>query len=264
MNHPFTRAILTVSFGTSIKNTRTQTLDAIEQLFFTAHPDFRFERAWTSKLLRAKVLETEGLAIPSVSEVLTQLNADGISEVYIQPTFVANGGEYQKLVQEAAAFQSQFHTLRIGSPLMEKPEDLAPIIHALTQASAYQQPQSDELLLFVGHGTFDGDDLLYEHLDKMLQTCSIPNRRLKTIRSTTSIDEIISIARERQISKITLAPFMIVAGRHALKDISGDHHDSWKSRLEQAGFQVHCEMKGLGEIPEIRQLFLQKLNLLIS
>lgn len=260
MNHHFTRAILTVSFGTSVQETRTKTLEAIEYAICSEFSDYAHERAWTSKQLRAKVMETEGVKIHSVQEALTQLKSAGVLKVYIQPTFVTNGGEYQKLIQEAAAFQSQFQALHIGSPLLENTEDFAPIIKAVTRSSAYQCPQADELLLFIGHGTTDGEDSLYEQLDQTFQSSASSNIRLKTMRSATSVDEIISAAHDRRAAKITLAPFMIAAGRHALKDISGDDSDSWKSRLEQAGFQVRCERKGLGEIPEIQQLFLHKLQ----
>jgi len=264
MNHSTSRAVLTVSFGTSIRETRTKTLDAIEYTFRSSHPDLFHEHAWTSKQLRANVQKAESLTIRSVQEALAQMNADGIHEVYIQPTFITNGGEYQKLILESSAFQHQFQTLRIGSPLLECEEDIPLIVRALTQSSAYRRPNSDELLLFMGHGTPDGDDFLYTQLDKALQSCGIPRLFLKTMRSAASLDEIINFAHEHQITKITLAPFMIVAGRHAVKDMAGAQADSWKSRLEQAGFQVHCEMKGLGEIPEIQQLFLHKLNNLIE
>ncbi len=260
MSNSFSRAILVVSFGTSVNETRTKTLEAIEQRIQTAYPDFLHERAWTSKVLRKKVLETDGLTIQSVPESLTQLSLNGIREVYIQPTFVTCGGEYHTLIQEASAFQHQFQTLRISSPLMKQEEDFTSIIQAVTQSSSYQQPASNELLLFMGHGTTDGDDFLYDQLDQAFKVSGHAHIFLKTLRSASSVDEIISFAREHKITKITLAPFMIVAGRHAVKDMAGDHADSWKSRLEQAGFQVHCNMTGLGELPKIQQLFVHKLD----
>lgn len=260
MTHSFSRAILTVSFGTSVRETRTKTLESIEQMIRSKYPDYIHKCAWTSKLLRTKVLEAEGLNIPGVREALIQLKSDGVRKVYIQPTFVTNGSEYQKLLQEATEFQDQFDTLRLGSPLMTSAADFTPIITALTMSAVYPLLQADELLLFIGHGTTNGDNFLYDHLDKAFQSCGIPNIFLKTMQSPAAVDEIITAARERRISQITLAPFMIVAGSHALKDIAGSHCESWKSRLEQAGFRVHCEMKGLGEIPEIQQLFLRSLE----
>lgn len=256
----FKRAILIVSFGTSVNETRIKTLEAIEHCIQTAYPDFLHERAWTSKLLREKVLKSDDLMIQSVPEALTKLSRNGIFEIYIQPTFVTRGGEYQKLIQEISAFQHQFQSLRIGSPLMEQEADFASIIHAITQSSGFQQLKSDELLLFMGHGTTDGDDHLYNQLDQALKTEGYPHIFLKTMCSAGSIDEIIAFAREHKITKITLAPFMIVAGRHAVKDMAGDHADSWKSRLIRAGLQVNCNMTGLGELSEIQQLFVHKLD----
>ena len=143
---------------------------------------------------------------------------------------------------------------------MECANDFAPILTAITDCDNYPRPQSDELLLFMGHGTTDGEYALYDKLDQAFQSYGLHNTFLKTMQSPTALDEIISIADERKIRQITLAPFMIVAGRHAIHDMAGDHPNSWKSRLEQAGFHVHCEMKGLGELPEIQQLLLHKLK----
>lgn len=48
---------------------------------------------------------------------------------------------------------------------------------------------------------------------------------------------------------------MFVAGGHADRDlIHGEH--SIKNSLEQAGFQVEYEMRGLGEMPQVRQIYL--------
>ena len=57
------------------------------------------------------------------------------------------------------------------------------------------------------------------------------------------------------IRRLRVMPFMVVAGDHAKNDMAGDEEDSWKSRLEKAGYQVSCIMKGLGEFPMIQDLF---------
>ena len=41
-------------------------------------------------------------------------------------------------------------------------------------------------------------------------------------------------------------PFMIVAGDHAQNDMAGEEPDSWKSVLENEGFQVTVQLDGLG------------------
>ena len=52
-----------------------------------------------------------------------------------------------------------------------------------------------------------------------------------------------------------MQPFMVVAGDHAIHDMAGPEPDSWKSRLEKAGYTVTCVLKGLGEYPGIRAVF---------
>ena len=50
---------------------------------------------------------------------------------------------------------------------------------------------------------------------------------------------------------------MIVAGDHAINDMAGDGEDSWKNRLAELGTECRCVLKGLGEYPEIRELFIR-------
>ena len=60
--------------------------------------------------------------------------------------------------------------------------------------------------------------------------------------------------------KVRLAPFMVVAGDHAINDMSSDDEDSWRSRFEAEGFQVSCVLRGLGEYEGIRNLYVKHLK----
>ena len=57
---------------------------------------------------------------------------------------------------------------------------------------------------------------------------------------------------------------MLVAGDHALNDMAGDAPESWKSRLEAAGFSVCCAMEGLGLHPGIQNLYRDHLKALVE
>ena len=50
---------------------------------------------------------------------------------------------------------------------------------------------------------------------------------------------------------------MIVAGDHARNDLAGMDSDSWKSRLECAGYRTEVIMAGLGEYTEIQEMFVR-------
>ena len=59
--------------------------------------------------------------------------------------------------------------------------------------------------------------------------------------------------------KVALMPFMLVAGDHAKNDMAGDE-DSWKSGLEEEGYEVRVILKGLGEFEGIRKIFLEHIE----
>ena len=54
---------------------------------------------------------------------------------------------------------------------------------------------------------------------------------------------------------MVLEPLMVVAGDHANNDMAGDEEDSWKSILTKEGYEVECILEGLGQIPEIRSIY---------
>ena len=88
-----TKAILVVSFGTSFHRTREKTIDRIEADIEAAYPDYQIYRAWTSKMIIAKLLRRDGVKVPTVAEAVEQMIADGITELIVQPTHVINGVE---------------------------------------------------------------------------------------------------------------------------------------------------------------------------
>ena len=49
------KAILVVSFGTSVNETREKTIDRIETDIRNANPDAAIYRAWTSKMIIRKL-----------------------------------------------------------------------------------------------------------------------------------------------------------------------------------------------------------------
>lgn len=52
------KAILVVSFGTSFPDTCKKTIDVIEQRIGEHFSDYKIYRAWTSKMIMAKLLGT--------------------------------------------------------------------------------------------------------------------------------------------------------------------------------------------------------------
>ena len=57
------------------------------------------------------------------------------------------------------------------------------------------------------------------------------------------------------MKEVELRPLMTVAGDHAKNDLAGEEPGSWKNRLAAEGYAVTCTLRGLGEYPAVRALF---------
>jgi sirohydrochlorin cobaltochelatase len=67
-----------------------------------------------------------------------------------------------------------------------------------------------------------------------------------------TLETAIALLKAQKCRQVTLVPLLFVAGDHATNDIAVE----WKAALEQAGLIVRVVMEGLGEVPEIQQLFI--------
>ena len=78
------KAILAVSFGTTYAATRAKTIDATVAQLQAAHPTYRVVQAYTSGIVRRRILANENLAIDSPEVALAKLRTAGYDEVIIQ------------------------------------------------------------------------------------------------------------------------------------------------------------------------------------
>ncbi len=253
MSENSTKAILVVSFGTSFPETRKRTISAIENSIASAYPDYRIYRAWTSKMIMKKLLRTENKKIYNVKEAMAAMVTDGIRDVIVQPTHVINGFENDQMKEDALLYSKLFDSISFGSPLLTTEQDSDDVIQAV--AHEFSGLSKDSMLVMMGHGTSHYANSVYAALDYRFKDMGYDNIFLGTVEAYPSLDSILKIAAKRKPKAIVLAPFMIVAGDHATNDMAGDNENSWRSRFEAAGFPVSCVMKGLGEYPDIRQIF---------
>ena len=69
------KAILVVSFGTSYSETRKKTIEQIEKEIGNAFPEYALYRAWTSGMIRKKLLKRDGIFIADVRGAMEQMKA---------------------------------------------------------------------------------------------------------------------------------------------------------------------------------------------
>ena len=249
------KGILTVSFGTSHLDTLDKTIKAIEQDIAEAFPEYRVYRAFTSQMI-IKKLRKNGVEIADVREALEQMAKDGVENVIIQPTHVINGIEYDGMMRNLLEYTGRFRQIRVGKPMLSSPEDYKKAIHAVMSEVEIDE---DEMLVFMGHGTDHHANSAYPTLEYTFHVLGYERVLVGTVEGFPDLKAVMTKLNVTECKKVVLMPFMIVAGDHAKNDMAGEE-DSWKTELEEAGYEVRTLVKGLGEIPGIRRIFLEHIR----
>jgi sirohydrochlorin cobaltochelatase len=243
------QAILMVSFGTSYPETRKKTIDAIEKQIQERFPEHPLYRAWTSSRIRRKILARDQERISGIAEAMEQMEADGITEVIVQPTHVMDGIENERMTEQIMAERGRFSQVVIGAPLLTSREDLEQTMAAVTAVFPLKE---QEALVLMGHGTEHPANRVYTDLNRLCREQGYQNVFIGTVEAKPDLEWVLQQVSQKEIRRVILAPFMIVAGDHATNDLAGPDEDSWKSRFEDAGYETACVLKGLGEYPAVR------------
>lgn len=255
------RGILAVSFGTTYDAAREESIEAIERQWEQTFPDYTVRRAFTSVIVRRRLSE-RGIAMQSVSEALRQFEVDGYTHIWVQPTHLIPGEEYDRLKAEALGFKDRFALLKIGEPLLVQEEDYDNVVTIMKERNPVSD---DEACVFMGHGTYHEANRVYEKIEKRLEKENGRRYFMATVEGIPSIEEILEqLAAERAVRRLRLIPFMLVAGDHALNDMSGEEAESWKSICSSRGYEVSCVLHGMGFYEEIRELYVRKCRKCLS
>lgn len=251
------KEILVVSFGTSYNDSRRLTIGAIEQAIADAYPDWSVRRAFTSQIIIDHVKERDGEAIDNVKEALDRAVDNGVKELVIQPTHLMDGFEYNDLIDEVASYSDAFEKVSIGDPLLISDDDIdqvAGIVHDST--ASYDDGKT--AVCFMGHGTEADSNAVYDKVQKAFDKKGYENYYIGTVEATPSLDDVIAAIDGKGYDRVMLRPLMVVAGDHANNDMAGDDDDSWKSILEADGYEVVSVLEGLGQLPEIQQMYVAR------
>lgn len=249
------RELLAVSFGTSYPQSRERTIAAIEQTLEEAFPSYDLRRAFTSRVVISLTEKQEGLTIDHMDRALQRAVDNGVEELVIQPTHLLEGLEYQRLLGAARERAGQFRRLSVGKPLLTSQEDFQAVARALIRA---QEPFQDgeTALVLMGHGTTALCNAVYPKLEKVLRTLGGEHWFVGTVEAEPDLEAVLAEVRAGHYRRVVLRPLMIVAGDHATNDMAGEE-GSWKQAFAQAGYEVLCQLQGLGELEEIRRIFVR-------
>ena len=159
------------------------------------------------------------------------------------------------LKEHLCLFADKFDKIQIGRPLLTFEEDYKACCDIVMKYAP--APKEETALVFMGHGTPHDSNSVYTELDQRLKELGYPQVFMGTVEAEPSLDTLLEKIQTLHVKRVILAPFMVVAGDHAINDMSGDEEDSWKSTFEKAGYEVECILKGLGEYPAVRQIYVK-------
>lgn len=249
--------LLAVSFGTSFNDSRDITIGAIEERLAEAFPQYPVRRAFTAQIIIDKLKERDGLEIDNVTEALDRAVADGFKTLIVQPTHLMNGLEYADLVQELGEYESDFDKIVLGEPLLTSDSDYEAVIQAITEDTG-SYDDGETAIVYMGHGTEAESNQVYSTMQEKLKSAGYEHYYIGTVEAAPTLDDVIKALKEAgSYKKIVLQPLMVVAGDHANNDMAGDEEDTWKTALTAEGYEVECRLKGLGELPGIREIYVE-------
>ncbi len=242
-------AILLTHFGTTHEDTRKKTLDIINKKFMEQFNDLDFYQVFTSRIIN-RILKKRGVNIFNTSEILEYLKEEGYTDLIVQPTYIINGIEMDVVKNEIQSYSKNFNQIRIGTPLLTNFSDYIEVIEIL--AEEIGPLKEDEAVVFVGHGSHHPATSAYAMFDYLAKDLN-KSFYVGTIEGYPSIENVLKFLHRDNKKNITLMPLMFVAGEHAKNDIAED----WKNFFTEKGYNVSINLKGLGEIEKIQDIFVK-------
>ena len=255
-------AMVVMSFGTTMKETRDKTINATVAEIQNALPDVRVVVAYTSHIIIDRIKEKEGIVVPTPEEALEQLKAEGYTRIALASLDLIPGMEYDYKCGIYRNYRTQFKKMTMGLPLLfwQGQEDQRDDVMQTVEAFAEQFPTlgNDEALLVMTHGTPHPSNAYYTVIQDRLNKLKKGNIHVYSVEGMPVLEHVIPILKQEGVKHVILMPMMMVAGDHANNDMAGDEDDSHKVILQKEGFTVTTYIHGMGENPAVRKIFVER------
>ena len=246
-------AMVVMSFGTTMKETRDKTINATVAEIQKALPDVKVVVAYTSHIIIDRIRAKEGVVIPTPEEALEQLKAEGYTRIALASLDIIPGMEYDYKCGIYRNYRNQFKKMTMQE---EQRDDVAETVEAF--ATQFPDLAADEALLVMTHGTPHPSNAFYAVIQDRLNKLERGNIHVYSVEGMPMLEHVIPVLKEEGVKRVTLMPMMMVAGDHANNDMAGDDDDSHKVILQKEGFTVTPYIHGMGENPAVRRIFVER------
>jgi len=193
--------------------------------------------------IRDKVLPLED-AVRNVHEA-------GAKACVVQSLHVWPAEEYHGIMETLVKARLPLVT-SVGAPLIMGHPDFDPVLDLLAPDLT---TGNREAVVLIAHGTGHSSIWLYDAFGNSVRERFGDAVRMELVREPESVVRLQQWAIRLGVKRIRFVPFMMVAGRHMLKDVMGNQAGSWRSRLLSAGVESCCEAPALGSRPDVFERF---------
>ena len=193
-------AILMVHFGTTYDDTRSQTIDAINEKVKSEFPEINVFEAYTSRIIIEK-LKKRGINKSTPVQALLRLAADGYTHVIVQGTNIIDGIETEVLRKEAAEMAPFFKEIRVGRPLLYSLEDCRKVVDIMKDRYGHSISKNGAVVL-IGHGTSTPANAMYSQIDYMFTDENAPQFHVSTVEGYPDFDSTLARLKSAKVKTI--------------------------------------------------------------
>lgn len=249
--------ILLVHYGTSNDKSRAQTIDKLNTRVTDTFPDCAVVEAYSAPSV-IKTLAKRGIKKLYISQALDSLKALGCNKLVVQSTMLLDGVMTEMLRREVGKVKNDFRTVSVVRPLLYSVDDCRTMIEMLTKSLLADKSVATKKsqVVLVGHGSDSPANAMYSQIDYLLKTEGKSSWHVGTIEGFPKIENVEQQLKNSKNKNVILVPLLYIAGNHQKEDIDG----VWKTQLQTKGYHVDVFGKGIGEMTEIQNMIIGKID----
>ena len=249
--------ILLVHYGTSNDKSRAQTIDKLNSRVAETFPDCAVVEAYSAPSV-IKTLAKRGIKKLYISQALDSLKALGCNKLVVQSTMLLDGVMTEMLRTEVVKVKNDFRAVSVVRPLLYSVDDCQIMIEMLTKSLLADKSVATKKsqVVLVGHGSDSPANAMYSQIDYLLKAEGKSSWHVGTIEGFPKRENVEQQLKNSKNKNVILVPLLYIAGNHQKEDIDG----VWKTQLQTKGYHVDVFGKGIGEMTEIQNMIIGKID----
>mgnify|MGYP003543470407 FL=1 len=249
--------ILLVHYGTSNDKSRAQTIDKLNSRVAETFPDCAVVEAYSAPSV-IKTLAKRGIKKLYISQALDSLKALGCNKLVVQSTMLLDGVMTEMLRTEVGKVKNDFRAVSVVRPLLYSVDDCQIMIEMLTKSLLADKSVATKKsqVVLVGHGSDSPANAMYSQIDYLLKAEGKSSWHVGTIEGFPKRENVEQQLKNSKNKNVILVPLLYIAGNHQKEDIDG----VWETQLQTKGYHVDVFGKGIGEMTEIQNMIIGKID----